>query len=97
MKPVIVKSSTYIDSNKENNEEDPKFEVSDLVRISKYKNISADYFTFQIGVKKFLSLKKLKILVTDMLLMILTVKNVLERFTKKNCKKQTKNNLESNK
>ena len=38
MKPVDVKSSTYIDFDKENNKEDPKFEVDDHVRISKYKN-----------------------------------------------------------
>ena len=39
MKPVAVKCSTYFDFNKENNYEDHKFEVSDHVRISKYKNI----------------------------------------------------------
>ena len=39
MKPVDVKSSTYIDFCKENNNEDPKFQVGDHVRISKYKNI----------------------------------------------------------
>ena len=36
MKPVDVKSSTYIDSSKDDNESDPKFETGD---ISKYKNI----------------------------------------------------------
>ena len=34
MKPVDVKSSTYIDFNKDNNKEDPKFKVDDHVRIS---------------------------------------------------------------
>ena len=38
MKPVDVKSSTYIDFIKENNEKDPKFKIGDIVRISKYKN-----------------------------------------------------------
>ena len=37
MKPVDVKSSTYIDSSKEINEEDPKFKIGDIARISKYK------------------------------------------------------------
>ena len=37
MKPVDVKLSTYIDTNKENNEKDPEFEIGDFVRISKYK------------------------------------------------------------
>ena len=35
MKPVDVKSSTYIDSSKEINDEDVKFKVGDIVRISK--------------------------------------------------------------
>ena len=37
MKPVDIKSITYIDFNKENDKEDPKFEVGDHVKISKYK------------------------------------------------------------
>ena len=41
MKPVDVKSSTYIDSSKEINNKDPKFKIGDIVRISKYKNIFA--------------------------------------------------------
>ena len=36
MKPVGVKSSTYIDFNNKNNKGDPKFKVGDHVRISKY-------------------------------------------------------------
>ena len=45
MKPVDVKSSTYIDSSKENNEKDPKFEIGDIVRISKHRNIFAKSYT----------------------------------------------------
>ena len=41
LKPVDVKPSTYIDFNKENNKEDPKFKVGDNVRTSKYKNTFA--------------------------------------------------------
>ena len=41
IKPVDVKSSTYIDSSKEINDEDTKFKIGDIVRISKYKNIFA--------------------------------------------------------
>ena len=51
MKRVDVKSSTYIDFNKEMNKEDPKFEVGDRVRISKYKNIFQKPI-FQIGQMK---------------------------------------------
>ena len=39
IKPVDVKPSLYIDFNKENHKEGPKFKVSDTVRISKCKNI----------------------------------------------------------
>ena len=45
MKPVDVKSNTCIDSNKEVNDNDPKFKVVDHVRISKYKNIFAKGYT----------------------------------------------------
>ena len=40
-KSVDVKSSRYIDSSKEINDEDPKFKIGDTVRILKYKNIFA--------------------------------------------------------
>ena len=38
---TLITSGTYIDFNKENNKEGPKFKVGDIVRISKYKNIFA--------------------------------------------------------
>ena len=41
MKPADVKDNTYINSDKEINNKDPKFKVGDRVRISKYKNIFA--------------------------------------------------------
>ena len=41
MKPVDVKSSTYIDSSKEINDEDPKPKIGDNLRISIYENIFA--------------------------------------------------------
>ena len=46
MKPVDVKSNTYIDSGKEINEKDPKFKIGgDTVRISRYKNTFAKGYT----------------------------------------------------
>ena len=45
MKAADVNWSTYIDFNKENNKEDPKFKVGVYLRISKYKNIFAEGFT----------------------------------------------------
>ena len=41
MKPVDVKNNTYIDFEKEVNNQNPKFKVGDYVRIFKYKNIFA--------------------------------------------------------
>ena len=45
MKPVDVKDNTYIDSNTEVNDKDPKFKVGDQVRFSTYKNIFANGYT----------------------------------------------------
>ena len=41
MKPIDVKDNTCINIGKEIDDRDPKFEVGDHVRISKYKNIFA--------------------------------------------------------
>ena len=38
MKPVNVKSKTYIDSSKEVSNNDPKFKIGYTVSITKYKN-----------------------------------------------------------
>ena len=48
MKPVDVKSSTYINSSKEINDKDPTFIVGDIVRISKCKNIFAIFSKLKI-------------------------------------------------
>ena len=45
MKPIDVKDNTYINIDKEVNDNDPKFKVGDHVRISKYKNIFAKGYT----------------------------------------------------
>ena len=37
MKPFDVKSNTYIDSSKENNNKNPKFKIGDTGRITKYQ------------------------------------------------------------
>ena len=54
MKPPDVRSSTYIDFDKENNEKYPKFKDGDHVRILKHKNIFLQKVRFQIGPKKFI-------------------------------------------
>ena len=45
MKPTDIKNSTYINIDKELNDNDPKFKVGDHVRISKCKNIFAKGYT----------------------------------------------------
>ena len=68
----------YIDVNKENNKEGPKLK---LVIMLDYQNIKIflPKAIFQIGLKKVLPLKNLKILCCEyMLLVILTDKKLLE-------------------
>ena len=82
MKPVNVMSKTYIESSKEINDKDRKFKIF------------AQNITLQIK-KKFLSLKKLKILCRGHLsLMMLMEKKLVKLFTKKNYKNQIKKYLE---
>ena len=45
MKPVDVKSNTYINSSKEINNKDPKLKIDDIVSISKSKNIFEKGYT----------------------------------------------------
>ena len=70
MKPIDVKDNTYINTDKETNDKDLKFKVGDRVRISKYKNIFAKGYT-PIDLKKYLLLKKLKILFYRLTLLII--------------------------
>ena len=44
MKPADVKPNTYFHFDIESKDKDPRFEVGDCVRISKYKNIFAKCF-----------------------------------------------------
>ena len=86
MKLVDIKRNTYINSSKEINDKYLKFNIGDIVRIWKSKNIFA---LFEIGLSKILWLKNLKTLCCgDMLLVILTEKKLLERVTKNNSKKK---------
>ena len=94
VKPVDIKPSTYIDSSKEINDKDPKFKISDIVRISKYKNIFAKGYVPSWSEVVFV-IKKLKTLFPGhMLLVILKAKKLLTHFTKKIAKNQLKNSLE---
>ena len=85
MKPVDVKSSTYINSSKEINYKDPKLKIGDIVWISKYKNIFPKGYVPNWS-EEFFVITKIKNTVTE--------KKLLEGFTKMNCKKQIKKSLE---
>ena len=45
MKPIGVKDTACIDSSKEVNDKDPKFQVGNYVKISKYKKIFPKGYT----------------------------------------------------
>ena len=45
MKPVHIKDNRYINFGKEVDDKDPKFQVSDHVKISKYKDIFGKGYT----------------------------------------------------
>ena len=74
----------YINFNKEIKKEGPEFKVSDNVRMSKYKNIFAE------GYIPNWSECTVSTLCHGHMLLVITEKKLLERFTKKNYKKQIK-------
>ena len=87
MKPVDVKDNTYINTDKEVNDKDPKFKVGDHVRISKYKNIFTEGY-IPYWSKEIFVIKKLKIQFHGhMLLMIYITNRSLEHSKKKNYKR----------
>ena len=45
MKPIEITDDYYVESNEDFNRKDPKFKVADHVRISKYKNMFAKWYT----------------------------------------------------
>ena len=82
MKALDVRPSMYVDFNRENIKKGPKSKVGDNVRISTYKTTFARGYWFEQMCHGYL------------LLVILATKKLLERFTKKYCKKQNETNLE---
>ena len=91
MKPVDLKSSTYIKTNKEINDKDPRFKIGDIVRISKHKNIFVKGNVLNWSEEVFGLLKKLKTLYSRyMLVVILKTKKLLECLTRMNCKEKSK-------
>ena len=54
MKPIDVKDNTNINTDRELNNKNPKFQVGDHVRISKHKNIFAKGYALNWSEKVFL-------------------------------------------
>ena len=71
MNPVDVMSGIYIDFDIEYDDKDPKFKVGYHVRISKYKTILRKA-TLQIGPKRYLWPKKLRILCHGHMLFVIS-------------------------
>ena len=70
MKPIDVKSDSYAEYNVDSNEKDPKFKVGVHVRISRYKKTLLKDI-FQVGLKEFLLLAKLKIHFLGLMLLVI--------------------------
>ena len=86
MKPVDVKSYTYIDSSKEINAKNPKFKIGDNVKISKHKKVFAKGYTPNWSEEVFV-IKKVKNTVPwAYVINDLNGEKLLEHFTKMNCK-----------
>ena len=59
MKLFDIKWNTYIGSSKETNNEDSKFKIGDIVRISKYKKFFEKSFEAMIEIEQIFVIKKL--------------------------------------
>ena len=90
IKSIDVKSRTCFNFGAENNYKDPKFDVSDYLKISKYIDIFGKFNTPNWSEEVFV-IKKVKNTVpwTEVIEDI-NDEEVVEHFMKKNCKKQIK-------
>ena len=94
MKPIDVKDNTYINTDKEINNKDPKFKVGDRVRISTYKNIFAKGYTPNWSEQVFV-IKKVKNTVPwTYVIKDLNDEEIIGHFMKNNCKSRVKKNLQ---
>ena len=87
MKPVDVKSNTYIDSSKEVNDEDHKFKIDDSVRISKYKNVFAKGYVPNWSEEVYVITKTKNTVPWTYVTSILKANKLLKKYCKKQIKK----------
>ena len=90
MKPIDIKSDSYVEYNVDSNEKDPKIKVRDHVRISKYNNIFAKGYTPN-WPKEIFVISKIKSTVPWTYVVIdLNVEEITGTFRRKNCRRQIK-------
>ena len=94
IKPVDVKSNRYINSSKQINDKDPKFKIDDIVRISKYKNGFLKGYVPNWSEEDFVIRKVKNTVAWTCVINDLKGEELLESFTKENCKKQIKKSLD---
>ena len=94
MKPIDLKVNTYINTNKEVNDKDPKFKVGDHVRMSKYKNIFAKGYTPNWSEEVFVIRKVKNTVPWTYVSNDLNGEEITRTFYEKELQKQTKKNSE---
>ena len=87
MKPVDANLNAYNNSSKEFNDEDPEFEIGDIVWISKYKNIFAKGYVSNWSEEDVVITRIKNTVHWHVLLLILKVKKFLKHFTNRNGRK----------
>ena len=97
MKPVNVKSNTYVNSSKEINNRDPKFKIGNIVRISQCKNVSTkscvtNWSEEVFMIKRIRNIEPWTYVIND-----LKGEEIVETFYKKELQKKIKESLELNK
>ena len=91
---VGLKSSTYINSSKKINCEDPKFKIGYIVRIPKYKNIFAKIYVPNwskdvFAIKKLKNIESWTYVISDF-----NGDKTVATFSVKICKKQIRQNID---
>ena len=94
MKPTDVASDSYAEYNENLNKKDPKFKVSDHVRISKYKNIFAKGYAPNWSKEVFVVSRIKNTVPWTYVISDLDGEEITRSFYEKNCKKQIKKNSE---
>ena len=93
IKPVDVRDNTYIDSEKEANNKNPKFKVGDCVRIFKYKNIFAKEYMPNWSEEVFVIRKIKNTVPWTYVINYLNGEEITGSFYEKECKRLIRKNL----